>query len=361
MMIGSAQLGLASALRWTVPAAFAGITCEALGEPSASTPLALPSADQIAWQNLEVGMFVHFAPNTWQDNESDNLTTPLSHIDPRDLDTDQWAHTAVSLGAKYIVFVAKHQGGFCMWQTETTDYSIRNTPWQGGHGDVLADVSASCRKYGLKLGVYICPRDDHFGAKTGGICKTPELQARYYAMYRQQLTEVFSSYGAMVEIWFDGSTVTPVSDLLAKYQPHALVFQGPSATIRWVGNEDGFAPNPGWNSIDRAEAKTGTATSLNSNPDGDFWLPNEADVSIRRPDWFWSTNNESKVLTPINCSPCTIAPSDEALSYYSIFPPTATVCFQLLTVPRQRHSVLKFKTVLENHWPRPPAREPRSH
>ncbi len=299
MMIASAQLGLASALRWTLPAAFAGIAPEALSESSASTvPLALPSADQIAWQNLEVGMFVHFAPNTWQDTESDNLTTPLSAIDPRDLDTDQWAQTAISLGAKYIVFVAKHQGGFCMWQTPTTDYGIRNTPWQGGHGDVLADIAASCRKYGLKLGVYVCPRDDHFGAKTGGICKTPELQARYDAIYRQQLTEVFSRYGKLVEIWFDGSTVTPVRDLLEKYQPHAMVFQDTAATIRWVGNEDGFAPNPCWNSIDRAEAQTGTATSLNSNPDGDFWMPNEADVSIRRPDWFWSTKNESKVLTP---------------------------------------------------------------
>ncbi len=296
MIFGSAQLGLASALRWTVPAAWAGITRSAPAESVLSTLRALPSADQIAWQDLEVGMFVHFAPNTWQDTESDNLTTSLSAIDPKDLSTDQWAQTAISLGAKYIVFVAKHQGGFCMWQTETTDYSIRNTPWRGGHGDVLADISASCRKYGLKLGVYVCPRDDYFGAKTGGICKTPELQVRYDEMYRQQLTEVLSRYGELVEIWFDGSTATPVSDLLAKYQPHAMVFQGPSATIRWVGNEDGFAPNPCWNGIDRAEAKTGTATSLNSNPDGDFWMPNEADVSIRRPDWFWSTKNESKVL-----------------------------------------------------------------
>ena len=297
MILGSAQLGLASAVRWAVPPAIVGIAQQALAESATPTPRALPSADQVAWQNLEVGMFVHFAPNTWQDAESDNLTTPLSAINPKDLNTDQWAQTAISLGAKYIVFVAKHQGGFCMWQTETTDYSIRNTPWRGGHGDVLADISASCRNYGLKLGVYVCPRDDHFGAKTGGICKTPELQARYDAMYRQQLTEVLSRYGELVEIWFDGSTATPVSDILAKYQPHAMIFQGPSATIRWVGNEDGFAPNPCWNGIDRAEAKTGTATSLNSNPDGDFWMPNEADVSIRRPDWFWSTTNESKVLS----------------------------------------------------------------
>ena len=172
-------------------------------------------------------MFVHFAPNTWQDAESDNLTTPLSEIDPKKLDTDQWAKAAVGLGARYIVFVAKHQGGFCMWQTETTGYSIRNTPWRGGHGDVMADVSASCRKYGLKLGVYVCPRDDHFGAKTGGICKTPELQFRYNAMYRQQLTEVLSRYGEMVEVWFDGSTATPVERSAGEVSTARHGFSGP--------------------------------------------------------------------------------------------------------------------------------------
>lgn len=260
-------------------------------------PLACASADQIAWQDLEVGMFVHFAPNTWQDKQSDDLSTPLSEINPRKLNTDQWAQTAVNLGAKYIVFTAKHQGGFCMWQTDTTDYSIKNTPWRNGKGDVLADLAASCRKFGLKLGVYCCPRDDHFGAKTGGICKTPELQARYDAMYRQQLTEVWSRYGPLVEIWFDGSTITPVADLLHKYQPHAMVFQGPEATIRWVGNENGFAPYPCWNGISRAEARTGTATALDGDPDGAVWMPVEADVSIRRPDWFWSTTNANKVMT----------------------------------------------------------------
>jgi alpha-L-fucosidase len=137
MIFGSAQLGLASAVRWTASASLAGMTRGLLGESAESTPRALPSTDQIAWQNLELGMFVHFAPNTWQNAESDNLTTPLPMIDPKDLNTDQWAQTAVALGARYIVFVAKHQGGFCMWQTQTTDYSIRNTPWRGGHGDVL--------------------------------------------------------------------------------------------------------------------------------------------------------------------------------------------------------------------------------
>ncbi|WP_074655188.1 alpha-L-fucosidase [Terriglobus roseus] len=300
------------------------------GASDAAKTRAHPSADQLAWQDLELGMFVHFAPNTWQDLESDDLSTPLSRINPRDLDTDQWARTAVALGARYLVFVAKHQGGFCMWQTKTTEYSIRNTPWKSGRGDVLAEVAASCKRHGLKLGVYVCPRDDHFGAKTGGVCATPEMQARYDTMYRQQLTEVLGNYGPMVEVWFDGSTRTPVSDLLARYQPHSMVFQGSAATIRWVGNEDGYAPYPCWNGIDAEEAKTGTATSLNSDPSGAVWMPNEVDVSIRRPDWFWSTKNESKVLNV-----------DQLLSIY--YRSVGRGAQLLLNIPADRSGLLPAK------------------
>src|SRR6185437_3565138 len=116
-----------------------------------------------------------------------------------------------------IVFVAKHAGGFCMWQTTTTPYSIGHTPWEGGKGDLLENLSASCRKYGLRLGVYISPRDRYLGAGTGGVCKSPAQQAKYSAIYRQQLTEVLSRYGTMVEVWFDGSIVFPVADIVRKY------------------------------------------------------------------------------------------------------------------------------------------------
>lgn len=261
-----------------------------------SAPRALPSADQLAWQDLEIGMFVHFAPNTWQDKEGDDLSTPLSAINP-DIDTDNWADCAVNLGARYIVFVAKHQGGFCMWQTQTTKYSIANTPWKSGHGDVLADLSASCKKHGLRLGVYLSPRDDYFGAGLGGVCKDASKQPVYNAMYREQLTEVLTRYGSMVEVWFDGSSVVPTSDLVRKYAPHAAIFQGPDATIRWVGNENGFAPYPLWDAESKADARSGTSTSLYGDPNGDAWIPVECDVSIRRPNWFWSTTNVRHLMT----------------------------------------------------------------
>jgi alpha-L-fucosidase len=271
-----------------------GVAAQVLG--AAGAVRALPTADQLAWQDLEIGMFVHFAPNTWQDKEGDDLSTPLSAMNP-DVDTDNWAECAVNLGARYIVFVAKHAGGFCMWQTKTTEYSIRNTPWKQGKGDVLADLAASCRKRGLRLGVYLSPRDDYFGAGVGGVCKDAAKQAAYNAMYREQLTEVLTRYGEMVEVWFDGSSVVPVSDLVKKYAAHAAIFQGPDATIRWVGTEMGFAPYPLWNAESMADARSGTSTALLGDPDGDAWIPVECDVSIRRPDWFWSTKNEKNLMT----------------------------------------------------------------
>jgi alpha-L-fucosidase len=241
-------------------------------------------------------MFIHFAPNTWQDREYDDHSTPLSAMTP-DIDTDQWASAALGLGARYVVFVAKHQGGFCMWQTETTDYGMRGTPCKGGRGDVMADLAASCRRAGLGLGVYCSPRDDNFGSGGGGRCATPEQQGAYNALYRRQLTELLTRYGELVEIWFDGSIVVPVGDLLAAHAPSAAIFQGPHATIRWVGNEDGFAPYPAWNSLPRSAAATGEATAKDGDPDGDAWLPNEVDVSIRRPNWFWSTTDERNLLS----------------------------------------------------------------
>ena len=105
-----------------------------------------PSAVQLAWHDMELTMFVHFGPATWQDQEYDDLSTPLSKINPSDLNTDQWAEVAESYGAKIIIFCAKHTGGFAWWQTETTSYGVKETPWKGGKGDVMADLAASCKK-----------------------------------------------------------------------------------------------------------------------------------------------------------------------------------------------------------------------
>jgi len=277
-------------LFFLIAAAYARHSDSAESQVPKPPRLALPSPEQGAWHDLELGMFIHFAPNTWQDQEYDDLSTPLSKINPAQLDTDQWVRVAEAMGARYIIFVAKHVGGFCWWQTESTDYSVKNIPWHGGKGDVMAMLAESCRRQGMKLGVYISPADGKHGAEGGGRCKTPAEQTRYNAVYRQQLTELLSRYGPLVEVWFDGSCIIDVGDILKKYVPKAMVFQGPQATIRWAGNEDGIAPYPAWNSLPLAAAKSGVATAAESRADGDAWMPLECDARFRN-TWFWNTKN----------------------------------------------------------------------
>lgn len=260
------------------------------GAQDRAAPLARPSPQQLTWHDLEIGMFIHIAPQTWQDAESDDLSTPLSAINPEKLDTDQWVRVAESMNAKYIVFVAKHEGGFCWWPTDTTEFCVKNTPWRGGKGDVLKDLSESCKKRGMKLGVYLSPQDKKHGVGVGGKAKDPAKQMEYEKLFRQQLVETLSNYGEMMEVWFDGSLIFDVGDILAQHAPRAVVFQGPQASIRWVGNEEGFAPDPAWNAVKFGKKKWGDYTAEDGDPAGDRWLPNECDARIRA-TWFWKSNN----------------------------------------------------------------------
>ncbi len=257
-------------------------------------PRGVPTAEQIAWHQMEIQMFLCLDPCTWQGREYDNHSTTLDKVNPAKLDTDQWCEVAKSFGAKQILFVAKHTGGFCWWQTETTDYSIKKTLYKDGKGDVLAELSQSCRKHGLKLGVYIYPGDDQWGAGigSGGRTKDPAKQEAYTKALRQQWTEVLTRYGDISELWFDGSCVIDLSDIIQKHAPKAMVFQGAHATLRWPGNEKGLAPYPTWQTVKKAAALTGVSTGRHSDPDGDVWLPMEMDTTLLDHKWFWAPDTD---------------------------------------------------------------------
>jgi alpha-L-fucosidase len=258
--------------------------------------LAVPSPIQYKWHEQERIMFVCLDPCTWQGREYDNHSVPLERINPWKLDTDQWCEVALSWGAQEILFVAKHTGGFCWWQTETTDYGIRNTPYKGGKGDVLKELSESCRKYGLSLGIYVYPGDETWGAGigSGGLTRDPALQEAYNKVFRQQLTETLANYGEVMEVWFDGSCKIDVSDIIARYALNSVVFQGPHATLRWPGTESGKLFYPAWNTLSREDMESGVATQVHGTPDGDVWAPLETNTTLYDHHWFWAPEKMEK-------------------------------------------------------------------
>ena len=265
------------------------------GSPAQQLPV--PNPAQLRYQKYEQIMFLCLDPCTWQGREYDNHSIPLSRIYPAQLNTDQWCEVAKSWGAGLILFVAKHTGGFCWWNTQTTDYGVRNIPWRNGKGDVLADLSASCRKYKLGLGIYVYPGDDNWGAGigSGGKTEDPSRQEEYAKVYRKQMTEVLTKYGPVQEVWFDGSCVIDVNDILTEHAADAVILQGPMANLRWVGNEDGIAPYPNWYTVSKADLSTGVSTALHSDPNGDSYAPVEMDVPLLKVNghkWFWAPGTD---------------------------------------------------------------------
>lgn len=153
-----------------------------------------PDAAQKAWLDLKFGMFLHFGINTYYDMEwSDGTLDPVK-FNPGELDTDQWCRTAAQAGMKYIVIITKHHDGFCLWPTKYTSYSVKSTPFKG---DVVGEVVESAGKYGLKAGLYYSLWDRH-----EKIHDTDEFA--YVEFMKNQIRELLTNYGEIVELWFDG-------------------------------------------------------------------------------------------------------------------------------------------------------------
>jgi alpha-L-fucosidase len=243
-----------------------------------------PSPQQVAWQDLEIGAIIHFGPNTFMDREWGDGTADPSVFNPSNVDPEQWMQAAKSAGITYVVFVAKHHDGFCLWPTEKSQYGIKSSPWKGGHGDLVRDVATAARKYGLKFGVYLSPWDRHE--------PTYKNSAAYDGYYLAELNELATSYGELVEFWLDGAgsaghvyDFDRYVDNLRVYQPNTLVFADAAllkyGDIRWVGNEEGSASEDNWNVLDlRGYLR---------------YRPAEADTPLRKEHWFWHPNDEKSL------------------------------------------------------------------
>lgn len=245
-----------------------------------------PSPQQIEWQDLEFGVIIHFGTNTFLDREWGDGRASPNIFAPSNFDPDQWMRAIKAAGAKYVVLVAKHHDGFCLWPTQQTDYSVKSSSWEQGHGDVVRQVSAAAKKFGLKFGIYLSPWDRH----------EPRYQnvAAYNDYYVAELGELASNYGELVEFWLDGAgSEGHVYDFpryienLRMYQPNTLVFADAAlfeyGDIRWSGNEDGTIPYENWNVLDRHGYLR--------------WRPVEADTPLHKQHWFWHPNDEGTLKT----------------------------------------------------------------
>lgn len=256
--------------------------------------IAVPSAAQLKWQDMELGMFCHFGMNTFTGNEwGEGHDSPLL-FNPTDFDAGQWARVAKRAGFQYLILTAKHHDGFCLWQTDTTDYSVRSSPWKDGKGDVVQEVADACRAEGIAFGLYLSPWDRHESCY-------PDKEA-YDDFYAAQLTELLTRYGPLVEVWFDGAGSEGrdydwerIISLVEKYHPDAMRFNMGVPTIRWVGNEDGIAPYPCWNRAESAKVSMFTKDMLTWMPRTPKWVPAECDVPIRKQSWFWHEGEENKI------------------------------------------------------------------
>ena len=271
----------------------------ARADPAAAR-LARPSANQYAWHEQERTLFVCIGVGTWEGTEYDaDGTTDLSKINPEKFDANQLCDAAASWGARQILLVCKHVGGFCLWPTSTTPYHIGNTPWKAGKGNMVKEVADACRRRGLNMGVYLYPDDTRYarGIGRGGRTDDPARQQEWNQLYLKQWEEVLTLCGPDLvnEVWLDGGCIIDIDATIQRLAPKAVLFGGKRREIlRWVGNEQGIAPDVNWNALDTAGLAKGDGAAAASNPDGDCWAPVECDTTLYDHNWFWNPRNESK-------------------------------------------------------------------
>ena len=243
-----------------------------------------PTPQQTEWQDLEMGAIIHFGPNTFLDREWGDGTADPRVFNPTQLDPEQWMQALQAARIKYVVFVAKHHDGFCLWPTAQTDYSVKSSPFENGKGDVVRKVEQAARKYGMKFGVYLSPWDRHEPRYSNS--------AEYDKYYTAELDELAQQYGQLEEFWLDGAgsgghvyNFPRIVEELRMLQPNTLVFADMAlfeyGDIRWVGNEDGVINYENWNVIDRHGYLR--------------WRPVEADTPLRKSHWFWHPHDETSL------------------------------------------------------------------
>jgi alpha-L-fucosidase len=276
--------------------------------------LPVPTDRQLAWHEMEQYAFIHFTTNTFTDKEWGFGDEKETVFNPTAMDVTQWTKIIKSAGLKGIVLTCKHHDGFCLWPSQYTEHSVKNSPYKGGKGNVVDEVEKACRVDGLKFGVYLSPWDRN---------RADYGSPSYVEYYRNQLKELFAAHSPVFEMWFDGANGgdgfygganekrkidgktyydwPTTLKLVRGLEPNVIFFSDAGPDIRWCGNERGFVNETNWNTITADSlyaGKSGIEEILNTGSEnGTSWIPAEVDVSIR-PGWFYHAKEDSLVKTP---------------------------------------------------------------
>lgn len=315
----------------------------------------VPTHQQYEWQKMEYIAFLHFGINTFTNREWGDGNEDPKIFNPEKFDAEQWARALKGAGIKMAILTAKHHDGFCLWPSKYTEHSVKNSSWKNGKGDVVREFTDACRKYGLKVGLYLSPWDRN-NPMYGN-------SPRYNEFYLNQLRELLTNYGEISEVWFDGACgegpngKKQIYDwqsyykLIRELQPNAVIF-GMSPDLRWVGTETGYGREAEWSVIpidlsnvdiknkypldeiysphDYVDYDLGNREKL-YEAKGLFWYPAEADVSIR-PGWFYHKSQDDSVKS-----------IEKLLDIY--FSSVGRNCVLLLNIPPDQYGLICQKDI----------------
>ena len=291
----------------------------------------VPDANQFRYQKEELAAFCHFGPNTfneieWGEHYGNKKPSEIFTL-KQDFDAETLVKTLKDAGFKKLIVTAKHHDGFCIWDSQYTDYDVAASGYKdkSGQSDILAEISAACTEQDMDMGLYLSPWDIHepsYGYKDeNGQPTTPENDKKdYNEFYNNQLEEIlgnpkYGNNGKFVEVWMDGAKGSGANaqeynfqkwfDTIQKYEGKAagrdadcMLFGAEAyTTVRWIGNELGIAGKDTWSKskVDK------NANTINSNKqgnatvgfeDGNQWTVPEADARITS-GWFWGTQKNT--------------------------------------------------------------------
>lgn len=283
----------------------------------------VPSPRQFLHQQTEFYAFVHFSVNTYTDREWGDGTEDEGIFMPDGFDAVQWVEAVKAAGMKGLILTCKHHDGFCLWPSRYTEHTIAKSPFRGGRGDIVREVSDACRQGGIRFGIYLSPWDrNNMYYGQGDV---------YNDFFVNQLTELLTEYGEIFSVWFDGACGEGKNgkkqtydweryyEVIRRLQPGACISVcGPD--VRWCGNEAGQTRPAEWSVVPARLCSAEKVASESQQEDDEafrvrelksadldlgsravlaeerelIWYPAEVNTSIR-PGWFYHESEDDKV------------------------------------------------------------------